>query len=70
MYSCNFNEQSAATFSSYMSNLAYCPPHFTSINDVLLCFNEFCKSALDFYAPYTFRAVPIINTTPWINDNW
>lgn len=33
------------------------------------CFNELCRPAFDFFAQYTSRAVPVINTTAWINDN-
>ncbi|KAK0139908.1 hypothetical protein N1851_023184 [Merluccius polli] len=64
-----FNNQSAATFCSHFSGLANSPPHFLNINDQISLFNNMCISALDFSAPYTSRAVPVINTTPWIKNN-
>lgn len=62
-----FNEHSAATFSSFFCSLANCPTVFTNVNDLVCWFNEVCPSAFD-ASTYTSGAVPVINTTPWINN--
>ena len=64
-----FNNQSADTFCSHFTGLADSPPHFLNINEQISWFNNLCTSAFEFSAPYTSRAVPVINKTPWINNN-